>query len=193
MIDPDTGEVVTEAVNPFPESNRMMVSENENSRFGAIDAADLKTFESGIKVLISQAMMVSGLPAHYVGLLQDSVTSADALRAAEAALVARAEARQRLYGVGWEAVARNLVAIRDGVNVADVVARVVWGPADTRSEAQTADAAVKLFQAGILSRRATLKRLGFSDDEIATVTAEIEQDARNARDIKFGRFAADMS
>lgn len=189
----DDGQPVTEAVNPFPENLRMMVSENPASRFGSLPAADLSQFEHGIKVLISQAMMVSGLPAHYVGLLQDSVTSADALRAAEAALVARAEARQRLYGVGWEAVARNLVSIRDGVDVSEVVARVVWSPADTRSEAQTADAAVKLYQAGILSVRATMKRLGFSDDEIETVMAEIDQDARNSRDITFGRYAAEVA
>ncbi|WP_124712694.1 phage portal protein [Mycolicibacterium nivoides] len=163
----DDDQPVTEAVNPFPETNRMMISEDAGSRFGALPAADLKTFESGVHVLISQAMMVSGLPAHYVGLLQDSVTSADALRAAEAALVARAEARQRQYGVGWEQVARLLVAIRDGVDPDTVIARVVWSPADTRSQAQEADYAVKLYSAGILSRTSVLKRLGLTADEIA--------------------------
>ncbi|MDG4669191.1 phage portal protein [Mycobacterium sp. 236(2023)] len=166
VTDPVTGEPVTVATNPFPDENEMMTSENPESRFGAIPSADLKQFESGIRVLISQAMMVSGLPAHYVGLLQDSVTSADALRAAEAALVARAEARQRQYGVGWESVAQSLVSIRDGVDADGVTARIKWSPADTRSEAQSADATVKLHAAGIVSRTTALKRLGFADDEI---------------------------
>lgn len=189
----DDGLPVLEDVTPFPLENRMMTSEDPNSRFGALPAADLHTFEAGIKILISQAMMVSGLPAHYVGLLQDSVTSADALRAAEAALVARAEARQRLYGVGWEAVARRLVAIRDGVDVADVVARVVWAPADTRSEAQTADAAVKMYQAGILSRTAVLKRLGFTDDEIAEELKNVASDARLGADVRLGRYLSESN
>ena len=77
-------------------------------------------------------------------------TSADALRAAEAALVARAEAGQRQYGVGWEPVARLLVPVRDGVDPDSVTARVVWSPADTRSQAQEADYAVKLYSPDIL-------------------------------------------
>ncbi|NKZ13659.1 phage portal protein [Mycolicibacterium septicum DSM 44393] len=192
VIDPDTGEVVTEAVNPFPESNRMMVSEAAESKFGALPAADLKTFESGIRVLISQAMMVSGLPAHYVGLLQESVTSADALRAAEAALVARAEARQRIYGVGWEAVARLLVAIRDGVDPDSVIARVVWSPADTRSQAQEADYAVKLYSAGILSRKGVLKRLGLTADEVEEELANTREEAQVGHDLKFAAFSRDL-
>jgi hypothetical protein len=193
VTNPDTGEVVTEAINPFPEENRMMVSEDAQSRFGALPAVDLKTFESGVRVLISQAMMVSGLPAHYVGLLQDSVTSADALRAAEAALVSRAEARQRAYGVGWERVAKILVAIRDGVHPDDVTARVVWSPADTRSQAQESDAAVKLYQAGILSRTGVLKRLGLTADEIAEELANTRRDAQLGQDIKLGRYLTDLS
>ncbi|MCW2625327.1 phage portal protein [Mycobacterium sp.] len=193
VIDPDTGEVVTEAVNPFPEENRMMISEAAESRFGALPAADLKTFESGVRVLISQAMMVSGLPAHYVGLLQDSVTSADALRAAEAALVARAEARQRQYGVGWEQVARLLVAIRDGVDPDAVTARVVWSPADTRSQAQEADYAVKLYSAGILSRTGVLKRLGLTADEIADELENTRRDAQLGHDIKLGKYLTEMT
>lgn len=137
--------------------------------------------------------MVSGLPAHYVGLLQDSVTSADALRAAEAALVARAEARQRQYGVGWEAVARLLVGIRDSVDPASITARVVWAPADTRSQAQEADYAVKLYSAGILSRTATLRKLGFSEDEIAQELEDFARDAQMAADIRVGQYLTDMS
>lgn len=192
VIDPDTGEVVTEPQNPFPEENRMMISEAAESKFGALPAADLKTFESGVRVLISQAMMVSGLPAHYVGLLQDSVTSADALRAAEAALVARAEARQRLYGVGWESVARLLVAIRDGVDPDTVTARVVWSPADTRSQAQEADYAVKLYQSGILSRQGVLKRLGLTADEIAEELAASTAEQMAVADARMANMASEM-
>lgn len=193
VVDPDTGEVVTAPTNPFPESNRMMISEDANSKFGALPAAQLSQFSDGIKVLISQAMMVSGLPAHYVGLLQDSVTSADALRAAEAALVSRAEARQRQYGVGWEAVARLLVSIRDGVDPSSVTARVVWAPADTRSQAQEADYAVKLYSAGILSRTGVLKRLGLTADEIEEELRDFARDAQMAADIRVGQYLTDMS
>jgi hypothetical protein len=125
-------------------------------------------------------------------LLQDSVTSADALRAAEAALVARAEARQRQYGVGWEAVARLLVAIRDGVDPDTVTARVVWSPADTRSQAQESDAATKLYQAGILSRRGVLKRLGLTADEIEEEMRNAVNEQMAVADARMANMASEM-
>ena len=91
--------------------------------------------------------------------------AADALRAAEASLTARAEARQATFGRSWEQVARLMIAVRDGrdPNMIDDI-RVQWADAATRSVAQEADAVVKLFQ-----RRSTtgspcaLAKLGYSD------------------------------
>ena len=47
-----------------------------------------------MRVILGQIMAVSTLPAHYVGVFTDNPASADALRAAEASLTARAEARK---------------------------------------------------------------------------------------------------
>lgn len=166
VIDEETGEPVMTQVTPFPLENRMMTSEDPQSKFGAIPAADLSQFADGIRILISQAQMVSGLPSHYVGAIQDSVTSADSLRASEQALVARVEAFQRAYGIGWEGVARALVGIRDGVDPDTVIARIQWAPADTRSQAQEADYAQKLYASNLMSKETLLRKLGFSEDEI---------------------------
>lgn len=43
--------------------------------------------------------------------------------------------------------------------------------AATRSVAQEADATVKLFQAGLLPQSYALAKLGYSDDEIRTITS----------------------
>ncbi|KAA0083268.1 phage portal protein [Mycolicibacterium sp. P9-64] len=177
---------VMEAVNPFPENNRMMVAAGENAKIGQLPAADLGGFEAAVRIIISQAMMVSGLPAHYVGLLQDSVTSADALRAAEAALVSRAEAKQQAYGTGWESVARLLIAIRDSVDAADVTVQIKWAPADTRSTAQEADAVVKLFAAGLLPRAYALQKLGYSDDEILAIRQATRAEALDGQGVTLG-------
>ena len=104
-----------------------------------------------VRVILGQIMAVSTLPAHYVGVFTDNPASADALRAAEASLTARAEARQATFGRAWEQVARLMIAVRDGRDpdmIDDI--RVQWADAATRSVAQEADAVVKLFQAGIL-------------------------------------------
>jgi len=167
----DNGEPVMVEVNPIPEGNRAMISEAADAKFGQLAAADLASYEASVRVILGQIMAVSTLPAHYVGVFTDNPASADALRAAEASLTARAEARQATFGRAWEQVGRLIVAVRDGVDPAGVDVRVVWSDAGTRSTAQEADVIVKLHQSGLLPASYALKRLGYSDDEVAEIRA----------------------
>lgn len=169
VLDEDDQPVMTET-NPFPESHKMMVSENENAKFGQLQAADLAGYEASVRVILGQIQAVSTLPSAYLGVMTDQPPSADALRASESSLVARAEARQSTFGRSWEQVARLMIAVRDGrdPNLIDDI-RVSWADAATRSVAQEADAVVKMYQAGLLSRDYALGKLGYSDDEIAKI------------------------
>lgn len=187
VVDED-GQPVMDTVNPIPEGNRAMVSESEAAKFGQLAGSDLAGFEAAVRIWLGQIMAVSALPSHFLGILTSQPPNADALRASEASLTARAEARQLAFGRSWEQVARLLVAVRTGVDPATVSVSAVWADASTRSVAQEADAAVKLFQSGILSRATVLHRLGFSADEIAEELAGVDTDAANARDIAMGRF-----
>ena len=159
----------TKLVNPFPEGTRMMISEAPESKFGALPAADLAGYESSVRVLLGQIAAVSALPAHYLGVLGDQPPSADSLRAAEASLTARAEARQATFGRAWEQVGRLMVAARTGADPLGVDVSVTWADAATRSIAQEADAIVKLHAAGILPTSIALARLGYSDDEVEQI------------------------
>jgi len=171
VLDEDNQPVMVE-VNPIAEGNRAVVLEPAEAKFGQLQAADLAGYEASVRVLLGQIMAVSTLPAHYVGVFTDNPASADALRAAEASLTARAEARQSQFGRAWEQVARLMVAVRTGrdPNMIDDI-RVQWADAATRSGAQEADATVKLFQAGLLPRSYALAKLGYSDDEITKIGA----------------------
>lgn len=157
------------AVNPISEDHRMMVSEAPETKFGQLPAADLASYEASVRVLLGQIMAVSGLPAHYLGTLTDAPTSADSMRAAEASLAARASARQAQFGRGWEDVARLMVAVREGVDPFNVDVNVDWADTTTRSIAQEADAAVKLYTAGLLPASTTLARLGYTEDQISGI------------------------
>lgn len=168
------------AVNPIPEGNRAMIAEQAEAKFGQLESADLGGYESAVDVLLGQIMAVSALPAHYIGQLSDTPASADALRAAEASLTARAEARQATFGRAWEQVARLMVGVRDGVDPEQVDVRVTWADAATRSIAQEADAVVKLFQAGLLPASYALKRLGYSDTEVTEIAASRRGDSLDA-------------
>jgi tRNA A58 N-methylase Trm61 len=112
-----------------------MISEAAEAKFGQLQSADLAGYEASVRVLLGQIMAVSTLSAHYVGVFTDNPASADALRAAEASLTARAEARQATFGRSWEQVAKLMVAVRDGVDPESVEVRVQWADAATRSVA----------------------------------------------------------
>lgn len=166
----DDGEPVIETVNPIPEGSRMMLSEIEGAKFGQLAAADLGGYQESVNVLLGQIMAVSTLPAHYVGIFTDNPASADALRASEASLTARAEARQQTFGRAWERVAKLMTAIREKTDLTQVGdISVKWADAATRSVAQEADAVVKLYQAGLLPRDYALKKIGYTDSEIAEI------------------------
>lgn len=164
-----TGEVEVE--NPFPEGNRMMIAEDPAAKFGQLPAADLASYESAIRSIVEQMQAVSGLPAHYVGVTSNQPPSADALRAAEASLTARAEQRQQVFGRSWEEVAKLAHAVRTGLDPQRLKVRVSWADPATRSLAQEADAVVKLFQTGLLPASYALSRLGYSDDEVKAIRA----------------------
>lgn len=184
----DDGDPVMETVNPIPEGNRMMVSENDGAKFGQLPAADLRGFDNSVNIWLGQIMAVSALPAHMIGVWQDNPASADALRASEASLTARAEARQAVFGKSWEQVARLIVAIRDGIDVDAVDVSVQWGDPGSRSIAQQADAVTKLFQVGLLSRSGALERLGYSQDEIEAELRNIAAEADASADPTMKRY-----
>lgn len=172
VLDDDDNPII-DVVSPIDDLNTIqtMVSESAETKFGQLNSSDMSGWESSVRVIVSQIMAVSALPSHYLGILTSQPTSADALRASEASLTARAEARQLRFGRAWEQVGKLLLAADTGADPADIPVRVQWSPADTRSEAQVSDSVVKLVQAGILPTSWALKRLGYSDDDIALIRA----------------------
>lgn len=156
-------------VNPFPEGDRMLIAEAVEAKFGSLPAADLQSYEAAVKVLLGQIMAVSALPAHYLGSLTGQSPGADGLRAAEAALTARAEAKQAIFGRSVEQVGRLMQAIKTEQDPANIEVKVRWADAATRSIAQEADAVVKLHEAGLLPADYALARLGYDADEIKAI------------------------
>lgn len=183
------GDPVTEAVNPIPENNRAMLSENDAAKFGQLPGADLAGYEAACRIWLQQIMACSALPAHMVGITTENPSSSEAIRASESALTARAEQRQAVFGRAWEQVARLMVAIRDRVPVDSVTVSVVWRDPSSTSVAAEVDAVAKLVQVGILSRSGALRRLGYAEDEIEqeSVSRATENQNESEMGIFYGR------
>ncbi|MGI8699618.1 MAG: phage portal protein [Nocardioidaceae bacterium] len=164
-----TGEPVIEETSPYREGDRMLIAEQVDAKFGQLPGSDLAGYTSALDVLMRQISAVSGLPEHALGIGSSNPTSADSIRASEAALTSKAEARQATFGRSWEAVAKLMVAVRHGVDPQAVQIRVKWADPSTRSVAQEADAVTKLFASGLLPASVALAKLGYSTDEITEI------------------------
>lgn len=171
VLDDDGNPVVREE-SPIAEGSRAMIAESHEAKFGQLAGAELTGYETAVNVLLGQIMAVSALPAHYVGVLNDQPASADALRAAEASLTARAEAKQAAFGRAWEQVGRLVLAVERQADPDDFAVRVRWADPATRSVAQEADAATKLHAEKILTTEEVRTRLGIETATIPTTTTE---------------------
>lgn len=160
-----TGEIDASAFSPI--AGRTWLAENPDVRFGEFSGSDLSGFTNAIEALTSHLAALSGLPASYFGLTTVNPASADAIRSSEATLVNKARRRMRAFGGAWEEAMRLAVAIRDGrfdprLNRLETV----WRDPESRTVAQTADAALKLVAAGIVPVEQALEDIGYSPTQI---------------------------
>ena len=116
--------------------------------------------------------------------MADQPPSADALRAAEASVVARVEQKQKSFGKAIQKIGQLAMAVAHGVDPRSVEISAIWSPADESSQVQEADSTVKLFQAGLLPASYALRKLGYTDAEIEQIRADITADgnAKSASD-----------
>lgn len=143
-------------------------------------SAQLSNFHESINQLARLVASISGLPPHFLGLATDNPPSADAIRSAEARLVKRAERKQRAFGGAYEKamqIARMLVGDDDPKWKR---LETIWRDASTPTIAQTADAAVKKYTAGITTLPQTREDLGYTAAQIERMEADDE--AKAARD-----------
>jgi hypothetical protein len=181
ILDTD-GNPIIDTVNPLAEeASRTWISENDAAKFYQLDAGDLKGFTDAVNVIVQQILAVTALSPSYLGVLTSQPPSADALRASESSLTARVEQKQKLFGKAWEKTMQLAIAVETGRDPRSVDAKPVWRPADQSSDSQAADAVVKLFQAGLLGRSASLRRLGYTDEEITAIREDETNDVVAAK------------
>jgi hypothetical protein len=159
---------------------RLLALENPDGQHFEFKAADLKNFHESINQLAQLVASISGLAPDYLGLSTDNPPSAESRKAGEVRLIKRAERKQRAYGGSYEQAGRIVRRLLDGdwdPRYRRLETR--WRDASTPTVAQSADAAVKKFQAKIVSLGQTRRDLGYTDAQIALMEREDEEAARN--------------
>ncbi|MFI6299556.1 phage portal protein [Nonomuraea sp. NPDC050790] len=148
---------------------------------GQFPEANLSNFHETLKLLAMLVASLAGLPSRFLGHATDNPASADAIRSDESRLVKRAERKQRSFGGSWERVMRLVLLVRDG-SVPDnaMSLETLWRDASTPTDAEKADAAVKLFTAKIVPLHQTREDLGYTQVQIERMEAEDEKVASSA-------------
>ena len=146
VVTDDAGEPVMEAVAPFQVAiNRLIQIENPDGKLVQLPEANLKNFIDFGESHIRHLAAITKTPAHYL-LGQMVNISADAIRAAEAALISTVRGSHHVtFGEGWEEVMRLAAAVAGESELAGVAdARTQWRDPESRSMSERADAALKL-------------------------------------------------
>jgi hypothetical protein len=124
-------------------ANRLLANENPAGRFGHFAGDTLAGYLAAVEQDVNQLAAITQTPPHY--LLGAMINlSADAIKAAEAGLVAKVKRRALHIGEGWEETIRVALRITGRPGADDPAGEVLWRDFETRSEAQTVDALVKM-------------------------------------------------
>lgn len=143
--------------------DRIKMLTSEGAKWGQFSAADLKNFETALRVYGQQASIVTGFPARYFGITTSNPPTEGAIRAEEAQLVRGVEMDNADIGMvlGWAGALAYQFAT--GEEVTGNRVKLDWFDPATPTVAQRMDAVVKAKQSGILSREGSWDELGWSE------------------------------
>lgn len=160
----------------------------EGAEVGQFAESQLSNFHATLNLLAQIVGSLGALTPQTMGLQNAAnPATADAIRAGESRLVKRAERRQKGFGGGHERTMRIADRVWKGKWRSELRRlETQWRDASTPTIAQTADAATKLFQTGIIPLRQTREDLGKSAEQIALMEAEDAKKAREQQDAVFG-------
>jgi hypothetical protein len=156
---------------PFKPGVDQLFIGNDGTKFGEFSATDLANYIKSIASDVEHIAVISRTPRHYLTASGQS-PSGDAIRSAEAGLVAKVNNRQKSFGVAIRE-AMTLALQVEGVN--DVTLDVVWSDPSFRTLGELTDAVIKQSAADLPAW--ALERIGYAPDEIRRIQAEQMQRA----------------
>lgn len=159
----------------IPGVTRLWTSEDQNAKFGQFDSTDLRNYIEGEEQDIQHIANTTRIPRHYLNPTGQA-PSGDAMRSAEASLVATVNTIQQFSGTPLKAVLR-LARKAAGLGDTPFDSELVWADPEFQTWGQLVDGTLKLTQGRIASLRYAREKVGMSPATITRVEAELEQEA----------------
>lgn len=188
--DPETGEALTAWESYF---GAVWATGQKDAKFGQFSAADLANFKTIVGLYAQLVAGVTGLPMRFLGQLSDNPPSADGIRADESRLVKACEQANTGEAGALERVMSLVHMFQTGEeDKAFRSMETVHRDPNTPTVAQVADATVKKYQSGIISRRQARRDLGYSPVQISNMEDDDadEESALSSAGVKAIRDAA---
>jgi hypothetical protein len=162
-------------VEPFDvDVGKLWVAEGENVKFGEFTQTDLNGYIKAIEQKVLHIAVTTRTPRHYL-IESGQSPSGDAIKSAESGLTFKVERKMRAFGEGFEEAIR-LARRFEGEEDSPVDSEIVWADPATRTEAERTDAAIKRFQAGLTPWEQTMEDLGYTQTQIARMSAQRASD-----------------
>lgn len=149
--------------------DRAMFITGEDAKIGEFSETNLTAFTEIIEVAIGHIAAQTRTPQHYlIGKIAN--LSSDALIAAEGGLVKRTQEKQLWFGAAIREAAALIALAQGNAPKAKLLraGRSIWADEEFRSQAQLADALLKLSQVGFPFEYLAAK-WGLNPEEVATV------------------------
>jgi hypothetical protein len=152
--DPDTNQPLTgralAATGFLGGADRVWGVEEQTAKFGDFTVSDLGNYARAIEMLVQHIAAQTRTPPHYLLGASGNFPSGESLKATETGLVAKVRRKQLSLGEGWEEALRLAFTIEGPRSKADAVAaETIWANPESRSVAETTDAAVKMSSIGV--------------------------------------------
>ena len=141
----------------------MMATANKDAKFGQFSASDLANFHKSVDALMSYCSAVLGLPVRYFGQQTVNPAAEGAIRADEARLITNVEAMNRFDGDSWVWVMGLYERFRTGEWTERNSIRALWENPATPTLAERADAMMKLYSQGVVSREGVWDEMGWDE------------------------------
>lgn len=156
----------------------IMTAANKDAKFGNFDAAELSNFHEAVNALLAWCAAELGLPLRFMGQEAVNPASEGAIKADESRLVKNVEWKNRFDGDSWSWVMGLWEQVRGGRRNRNAI-RSLWFDPSTPTEAERADAILKLHSEGILSREGAWDELGWDEPRKDRERAYFEAERRD--------------
>ena len=160
-------------INPFPaDVSKMWAVSGENIKFGEFSETNLANYTAMIDSIHNEIACVSRIPMHLFNLSNGNFPSGEALKTAEAPLLAKINDKQIILGDVWEDIFKLLLKLNN-MDAEDLEA--VWADTQPHNELEQWQIAATKNALGVSGDRILLEQ-GYSQQEIEEFKADRQPD-----------------